>query len=84
MSRLVNPRDFGDVPCRHHPLDLFFPSENQPLRLVEARRVCDRCPRQRACRDWAVEHNERGVWGGTSERQRLVMRRAHQYRNAAA
>lgn len=37
--------------------------------------VCEGCPVQQPCLDYAVEHGEFGVWGGMSERQRRIIRR---------
>lgn len=35
-----------------------------------ARTLCGACPVQRACRTWAREHREFGLWGGESEDER--------------
>lgn len=77
----MDPNDFSwqtdDAPCKHVPdPSIFFPNGNDP-RLVQAKRVCLRCPRaiKDACLAFALEHDEQGVWGGTSERQRRDMRR---------
>lgn len=41
-----------------------------------ARSICAGCPVKRECLDWALEHEGFGVWGGTSGRQRTIMRAA--------
>ena len=42
-------------------------------------RICQECPFLHACREWAIANNEHGVWGGTTESQRKVIRmRRHQ------
>ena len=42
----------------------------------EAKRICRACPAQAACLAWAIEHGiTSGVWGGTSEDERRVLRR---------
>ena len=35
--------------------------------------VCRTCPVRQECLDYAREHHELGVWGGTTERQRAQM-----------
>ena len=41
-----------------------FTSEDRQLRAT-AKRLCDRCPYQRECRDYAVAMDARhGMWGG--------------------
>ncbi len=37
--------------------------------------LCDSCPVQVECLDWAVRHEPAGIWGGTTERERRRMRR---------
>ena len=39
-----------------------------------AKRVCRVCPVATECLEWAVEHGEHGVWGGTDENDRRRMR----------
>lgn len=39
-----------------------------------ARAVCRDCLVKDPCLWWAVEHQEKGIWGGTTEGQRRAMR----------
>lgn len=39
-------------------------------------KLCRSCPFQSACTEWAIEHNEFGIWGGTFEGTRVKIRRA--------
>jgi WhiB family redox-sensing transcriptional regulator len=59
--------------CREHPVELFFPAA--PARGVApdegpALAICAGCPVSYQCREFAEEHGEAGVWGGTTARQR--------------
>lgn len=55
--------------CRHIDPDTFFPSDGQGV--IEAQKVCEGCPAQAPCLEYALLHRiEHGVWGGASERQR--------------
>lgn len=43
------------------------PSSKQAARAID---VCRRCRVRRACLAFALEHDERGIWGGTTDRER--------------
>lgn len=43
---------------------------------TQARRICFQCPVREACLEWALMSGERkGIWGGTTPRERSQMRR---------
>jgi WhiB family redox-sensing transcriptional regulator len=60
--------------------DLFFPvGVTGPAvdQIAAAKAVCATCPVQSECLEFAIATNqEYGVWGGTSEEERRVLRRA--------
>lgn len=73
-----------DARCSDKPQDMFFGSERDEstsqrhrpaLTMSEANRakaVCDRCPVRKPCLEYALmNHEEYGVWGGTTARDRL-------------
>lgn len=56
---------------------LFFPPEDfesktaRDVRTVKAKSVCEECPQQLSCLEWAVTRREPwGVWGGLDEVER--------------
>jgi WhiB family redox-sensing transcriptional regulator len=56
----------------HHPLD------GDRAAAQRAKKICQACTVTAECLAWALEHDQRfGVWGGTTERERRDMRRAH-------
>lgn len=67
----------ADAACRGVDPNVFFPQRHvgwAPSR--EAKAICAGCPVIVLCRDYAVAHAAiRGVWGGLSHRERLVLRR---------
>ncbi|MGI8794119.1 MAG: WhiB family transcriptional regulator [Acidimicrobiales bacterium] len=69
----------NDSACAHVDTDLFFPvGVTGPAvpQIAAAKAVCDGCPVQAACLDFAITTNqEYGIWGGTSEEERRVLRR---------
>jgi WhiB family redox-sensing transcriptional regulator len=85
MSR--QPVGIADVPgpwvrdalCAQTDAEEFFPNAGESHHRAVA--ICRQCPVRRACLDYALDHNEYGVWGGTSETQRRQIRAKR--RNAA-
>jgi WhiB family redox-sensing transcriptional regulator len=80
-------RTFEDQPWREHAAcvgkdpDMFFPKRGKATE--PAKKVCSGCPVKADCLDHALRHREAfGIWAGTSERERRVLRR--QYRQGAA
>lgn len=59
--------------CRGEDPKVFYP--DPPQAGLAATRICQPCPAQVACLAWALEHDEQGVWGGTTAEQRRTMRR---------
>ena len=65
--------------CSDTDPDLFFPVGTTGYALVQidrAKQVCDECPVKIDCLDYALETNQdSGIWGGTSEEERRILRR---------
>ena len=78
VTRHQNWRD--QAACGHADPDLFFPiGTGEPARrqIDEAKRICRACPARTPCLDWALNHGvAAGVWGGTTEEERHVLRNA--------
>ncbi len=64
--------------CVDEDPELFFPvgTTGPALRdLATAKSVCARCPVRRECLSWALRTGQAaGVWGGTCEEERAVLR----------
>ena len=77
-----------DAACRDTSPDLFFPVGTTGQALVQidqARIVCEACPVQAACLQFALATNQdSGVWGGTTEEDRRKLRRAYVARQKSA
>lgn len=52
---------------------IFFPARGEPCAAAQA--VCGSCPVARECLEYGVETDSLGIWGGTSERKRAMIRR---------
>ena len=60
--------------CAQTDPEAFFPEKGGSTR--DAKRVCEACPVQSACLDYAMSKDEKfGIWGGLSERERRRLRR---------
>lgn len=66
--------------CRDTDPDLFFPvGTTGPAveQIAAAKAVCASCPSREPCLEFALGSNQdSGVWGGLSEEERRVIRRA--------
>jgi len=61
--------------CRGMDVQRFFRRDSEGVAAAKA--VCWRCPVRLECLDEALRAPDlRGVWGGTSERERRAMRRS--------
>jgi WhiB family redox-sensing transcriptional regulator len=61
--------------CRPYPKYLFYPDSVQDTgQIAFAKRICNGCPVRETCLDWAVRHHEYGIWAGSDERERVLIR----------
>lgn len=58
--------------CRGETTSRFFP-EDFELPDPGALALCRRCPVREACLQWALEHEEVGIWGGLTDSQRRAI-----------
>lgn len=64
--------------CTRDDTDDLFPERGVQASAVRATiaRLCDRCPIRTECLEWALTRPEPfGIWGGTTDQERRVMRR---------
>lgn len=63
--------------CAGYANTYFFPTtETSPDIVARARAICDTCPVQAECLEYAFETNQiSGIWGGTTEEERRSLRR---------
>jgi WhiB family redox-sensing transcriptional regulator len=68
-----------DAACRRVDPELFFPisalGAARP-QINAAKQVCGRCPVRVPCLRWALDTGQdAGIWGGTTEQERRLLRR---------
>lgn len=64
--------------CAGTNIDTFFPTGttgSAAAQIQEAKSVCRGCPVQTPCLEHALANGEVGVWGGTTDDERRVLRR---------
>lgn len=71
----------GRGKCRGTTID-FFPTNGHHLLSREAKELCNVCPVQMDCLDYALSHAiDYGVWGGTDEKERRRIRKSRSQGN---
>jgi hypothetical protein len=68
------PAFHADAACREHPEVDFFPDVGATA--TDAKRICAGCLVRAECLEYALAGCERGIWGGTSSRDRRRLRAA--------
>jgi WhiB family redox-sensing transcriptional regulator len=63
--------------CREIGIELFYPEEGGSGTDIYSysRTICGRCVVKKECLEWAVRHEDHGMWGGTTPSERRKIRR---------
>ena len=70
---LIRPWWHAEAACRGTDA-IFFVDRGESAEPAKA--ICSTCPVVDECRDFALDSGEKhGIWGGTSERERRVLRK---------
>lgn len=74
LASIAHQQWRDDALCTQTDPETFFPEKGGST--AGAKRVCNRCPVQAQCLEYALTNNEHfGVWGGYSERERREIAR---------
>jgi len=74
----------GKAACADVDPEIFFPVESEdkngkPIVIYEnaksAKEVCSTCELKSRCLEYAITSYDVGIWGGTTEQQRISLRR---------
>lgn len=63
----------SEAACRGLPKAFFFVTPGGDLTTAKA--VCESCPVQAVCLIEGLRHHKSGIWGGTTDKQRRVLRK---------
>lgn len=67
--------DWTGAACIGEDPDAFFPEHGGPQTRIKT--LCGGCPVIRECLSFATAHEEIGIWAGTNERDRRIIRRRY-------
>lgn len=73
----ISTEDWAELAVCKGRTTLFFPPraerpQARARREAHARRLCDACPVQEPCKEFARSNHEYGFWGGESEEDRHI------------
>lgn len=64
--------------CTTTDPEIFFPEKgmngSSRYAVEAAKKMCNACPYKSACIEWAVDHDEIGIWGGTTPKDRRKLK----------
>ena len=70
------PRQYEAPLCAQVDAELWFPETGGDYRVINfAKNLCGQCKHQVECAEWGIQNERFGIWGGTTPRQREVIRR---------
>jgi WhiB family redox-sensing transcriptional regulator len=72
---MTYPNWMNDAPCKGKG-DMFFDEVHRTI-VREAQKICAKCEFKVKCLDYALKHEEVGVWAGTTTNQRAKILRSH-------
>ena len=67
--------------CAQVDTEIFFVEKGGSTR--SAKKVCRACPLVEACLEYAIAHEDHGVWGGYSARERWRLRKNQALKDTA-
>ena len=67
-----------EAPCSEVDPEIFFPGQGEHAKAEKAKAICARCPFRQECLEYALatpQADDWGIWGGTAESERRIIRR---------
>jgi hypothetical protein len=61
--------------CKNLPTEWWFPDVGGEGAMAKAVEICKTCPVKEPCLDWAIAHEDNGIWGATTPLQRKKLRK---------
>jgi WhiB family redox-sensing transcriptional regulator len=60
--------------CASKSKDIFFPERGESHKILVAQKLCAECVVQAECLQFGLDNNETGIWGGTTGRERRLLK----------
>jgi hypothetical protein len=81
------PHFDGSQPCRSLDTEVFYPEDEDPAvkarktkaAMEELKPLCSSCAFSSPCLEWALKNNEYGIWAGTTEADRKMIKRQRNF-----
>ena len=67
-----------DAACRGRDKNFWFPDVGRVDDVKRAKAICDGCSVRTECLNWALKHEDHGIWGATTPDERVTIRRKRQ------
>lgn len=81
MSTPREPWKYENPLCAEVGTDLFYIDDRDEIKSVprisdyeNAKKICKKCPHLAECREWAIQKEAHGFWGGLNPRERKTIR----------
>lgn len=71
--------DLSQALCREVGTEFFYTEEGKETDISVyslGRKICAGCRVREACLEWGVQHEEHGLWGGLTPRERQKIRKS--------
>jgi WhiB family redox-sensing transcriptional regulator len=68
--------DTSDALCFGEDPEIFMPEGPDHVKITrQAKSICASCPIAKTCLEYAIRNNEWGIWGGTTMKERAVLKK---------
>lgn len=64
----------GGANCATAKKDIFFPERGESHKILKAQKLCAECDVRKECLEFGLLNNETGIWGGTTGRERRLLK----------
>lgn len=74
--------DTRGASCVNSDPEIFMPEGKDHIQITrEAKATCSTCPLVKVCLDYAIDTEQWGIWGGTTMKERKILRRYPHQKN---
>lgn len=77
MNIQINSQLWKQANCANEDIEVFFPEEpsTRVANTLKAKALCNSCPIQQQCLDYALQNEDHGIWGGMTAAERVAYSR---------
>ena len=71
---MKSPLTYENPLCAGTDPEAFFPDATQTNENKLAKKICNECEHVADCLEWGLHHEDNGIWGGLTARDRAILR----------